>query len=104
MIICPAVALAVILAAQPPTISGTADQTAVAAATAALAAPVTGGIGSRVPAGETYVTFNSAGRQTGKFGGGTPLHMAATDCVQIKCPKVIAKAGGKVRCWRCGKD
>jgi len=57
-----------------------------------------------VPQGETYVLYNASGGSLGSFPGGTRLPARTTDCVQIKCPKAISSAGGRVRCWRCGRS
>jgi hypothetical protein len=62
------------------------------------------GKGERVPPNTTYLVVNKKGQKTREYNSGEAL--PNTDCVQIKCPKVLVRAGqGKtVRCWRCGND
>ena len=71
-----------------------------------IGAATTAGQGKseRVPPNTTYVVVNKKGEKTREYKAGEA--MPNTDCVQIKCPKVLVRAGqGKtVRCWRCGND
>jgi hypothetical protein len=63
------------------------------------------GKGGRVPKDSTYVVVNKKGEKTREYKAGEAMP-DVTDCVEIKCPKAIVRAGnGKgVRCWRCGNN
>jgi hypothetical protein len=51
-----------------------------------------------VPKGKTYVLLGKNDKVIRTYKGGTVVHMADRNCVQVPCPSIMK---GGTTCWKC---